>query len=99
MEILKKSENTKIESKKLFGRVDEITFNEKIGVYLVKDDFSVHVMYDSALVDMHSIEQEVLKICSFYINKAEPILDCDLSNIFPTVDRLTIIEEVFEWEL
>ena len=44
------------------GRVDEIYFNEKIGNYLVKDDFGVHIMFDSALLDMtlrkwkHSLE-------------------------------------------
>ena len=51
------------------GRVDEIYFNEKIGNYLVKDDFGVHIMFDSALLDMTLLEQEVLKICSYYISK------------------------------
>ena len=41
---------------------------------------------------------EVLKICSFYINKAEPLLDNDLRNTYPAIDRLRILQEVFDLE-
>ena len=62
------------------------------------DDFGIHVLYDAAFVDMRSIEQEVLKICSFYINKAEPLLDNDLRNMYPSVDRLKILDECLGYE-
>jgi hypothetical protein len=67
-------------------------FNEKLEMYLVKDDFGVHIMYDSALLDMKSFEEEVLKISSYYISKEEPVLDYELKSIFPVVDRIGIIE-------
>ena len=63
------TDNKKEEGKKLLGRVDEIIYNEKVDTYFVKDDFGVHILYDSALLDMKTLESEVLKICSFYINK------------------------------
>lgn len=63
------SDNKKEEGKKLLGRIDDISFNDKFGLYFVKDDFGLHIMFDSALFDMKCLEQEVLKICSFYINK------------------------------
>ncbi len=47
---------------------------------------------------MRSLETEILKICSFYINKAEPLLDNDLKNIYPAVDRLKILEQALDYE-
>jgi hypothetical protein len=44
------------------------------------------------------MELEVVKICSFYINKAEPLLDTDLRNCYPAVDRLRILDEVLACE-
>ena len=47
---------------------------------------------------MRSMEMEILQICSFYINKAEPVFDNDLKNIYPSVDRLKILEEILLFE-
>lgn len=66
----------------------------------MKDDFDKHIMFDSALLDMKLMEEEVLKIVSYYINKQEPILaESDLRNTFPACDRFELIEEIFECEL
>lgn len=60
----------------MLGRVDEISFNDKAGgFYLVKDDFGVNVMYDASFLDMVSLEKEILKTGSFYIQKLEPLID------------------------
>jgi hypothetical protein len=64
----------------------------------VTDDFGVNVMYDTAFGDMRAIEQEMLKIVSFYINKIEPIAEVDLRNIFPSVDRFQVINEIIDCE-
>lgn len=55
-------------------------------------------MYDSAMADMQTLEQELIKICSFFINKIEPITDTDMRNILPTVDRLRMLTEIIESE-
>lgn len=47
---------------------------------------------------MRTMETEILKICSFYVNKAEPLLDNDLRNMYPAVDRLKILDEALKWE-
>ena len=99
LEALKKSDHRKEEAKKLLGRIDDITFNEKCGVYLVKDDFGLHVMFDATFMDMRAMEQEALKICSFYINKQEPVIEQDFRNIYPTVDRLELLGDIFDCEL
>ena len=40
----------------------------------------------------------MLKICSFYINKVEPMQDKDMRNVLPAVDRFALVREVCEWE-
>jgi hypothetical protein len=55
-------------------------------------------MYDATFGDMRAIEQEMLKIVSFYINKVEPIAEVDLRNIFPAVDRFQVISEIIACE-
>lgn len=57
-------------------------------------------MYDSAFLDMKLLEEEVLRVISFYINKQEPVLaESDLRNTFPACDRFELAEEFFEYEL
>jgi hypothetical protein len=96
----KNSDNKKDEGKKLLGRMDQIYFNEVLSMYMVKDDFGKHILFDCALLDMQLMEQEVLRIVSYYINKQEPVLaECDLRNTFPACDRFEILEQAFECEL
>ena len=78
--------------------MDRIYKHEKAGLNLVKDDFGIHVLYDATFADMRSMEFEILKMCSFYIGKAEPLLDNDLRNMYPAVDRLKILDEALEYE-
>ena len=93
MQSNKNQDNKKDEGKKLLGRLDIIYFNETIGYYFVKDDFDKHLMFDSAILDMKLMEDEVLRIVSYYINKQEPILvESDLRTIFPGCDRFELIE-------
>ena len=80
------------------GRVDKIWLDEPNNIYIVTDDYGFNLMYDSTFHDMRAVEQEILKIVSFYINKVEPMQDRDLRNILPNVDRLGIIKEVLHYE-
>lgn len=82
----------------LLGRVDKIVEHEQSKCFIVTDDYGVNVMYDSTFGDMRAVEQELLKIASFYINKIEPIAEIDLRTIFPAVDRFAIITELLSCE-
>jgi hypothetical protein len=82
----------------LLGRVDKIEEHAQSKCFIVTDDFGVNVMYDATFGDMRAIEQEMLKIVSFYINKVEPIAEVDLRNIFPAVDRFQVISEIIACE-
>ena len=78
--------------------MDKIYRHEQTDLNLVMDDFGVHILYDASFADMRSMEIEILKVCSFYINKAEPLLDNDLRNMYPACDRLRILDECMNWE-
>ena len=53
------------------GRVDHFELDEKLNEVYIKDDFGVYILYDCVFQDMQGIEEELIKVCSFYINKAE----------------------------
>lgn len=55
-------------------------------------------MYDCTFADMRALEQELLKIMSYYINKLEPMQDVDLRNVFPAVDRFNLVREIVYYE-
>jgi hypothetical protein len=57
-------------------------------------------MYDSTFADMRALEQEILKIMSYYINKVEEevMYETDLRNVFPCIDRFNLIKEILECE-
>ena len=94
----KDADPKKGESQRVMGRIDRISIDEENDIFICTDDFGFNIMYDCALQDMRALEQEVLKIVSYYINKVEPMQDKDLRNILPVVDRLGIIKEVLFWE-
>ena len=58
-------------SLKLMGRIDKVELNEVKEEVYVKDDFGVYIIYDSVLQDMKGIEDELIKIASYYISKSE----------------------------
>jgi len=60
-------------SSRLLGRIDFISEHESTGCYQVTDDYAVNVMYDATFADMRVLEQEMLKIVSYFVNKLEPM--------------------------
>ena len=62
------------------------------------DDFSINVMYDATFADMRALEQDMLKIMSYFINKLEPMQDTDFRNVFPSVDRFNLVSEIIDCE-
>ena len=81
------------------GRIDSINWSEKDQLYFVKDDFGKNIIFDATFVDMLDLEDEVTKVLSLYINRAEPSVDEDLRTCYPAVDRLRMTEEILDLEL
>ena len=94
----KDADPKKGEAQKLLGRIDRIWLDEQNDHFVVTDDHQFNLMYDCCFQDMRALEQEMLKIVSFYINKTEPMQDRDLRNVLPNVDRLAILKDVLHWE-
>lgn len=51
-------------------------------------------MYDCTFADMRVLEQELIRIMSYYINKIEPMMETDLRNVFPVVDRFNLVKDI-----
>ena len=94
----KDTDPKKGQAQRLLGRVDKIEEHEPSKCFIVTDDYGVNVMYDATFADMRAVEQEMLKTCSFYINKVEPMQDKDMRNVLPAVDRFALVREICEWE-
>ena len=45
---------------------------------MVVDDYGNHVLYDCVFEDMRTVEQHMLQIASFYINKVEPVQEAEM---------------------
>jgi hypothetical protein len=41
----------------------------------VQDDFGINVMYDTSFSDMQALEEELLRIASYFCSKQEPLID------------------------
>ena len=51
-------------------------------------------MYDATFADMRALEQELIRVMSYCINKLEPMTDTDFRNVYPVVDRFNMVREI-----
>ncbi|CDW83349.1 UNKNOWN [Stylonychia lemnae] len=86
------------EGVKLLGRVDHIEVDAKNREVFVKDDFGLYIMYDCSFQDMKDLEEEILKIGSFYIAKHEILINTENEKPYPLIDRLSLMEDLLEME-
>jgi hypothetical protein len=68
----------------------------------VKDDFSIYILYDCVFQDMKGLEEEIVRIGSYYINKSEVLLDptecTSSSRPCPVKDRLEVLDDLLTLE-
>jgi hypothetical protein len=86
------------ESVKLMGRVDLVEVDEKAREVYIKDDFGVYIVYDCAFSDMRDLEDELLKIGSYYISKHESLINTELEKPYPLIDRMSLMEDLLDKE-
>ena len=60
----------------------------------VKDDFGIYIMYDAVLQDMKQMEDDLVKIGSYFIQKQEVLQDSTVEKPFPAKDRLEITHDL-----
>lgn len=82
----------------LLTRMDTYKVTESIKEILVIDDYGMHVMFDCSLADMVALDEQLLKIGTFFVRKNELELDLQSKN-FPLVDRFQLIQDLYVCEL
>lgn len=84
------------------GRIDFIELNEEEMEVYIKDDFGIYIIFDCVLQDMKTLECELSKIASHYLNRTEVLLDPNSlkssDRPFPLKDRMQIIEDLLKKE-
>ena len=87
---------------KLMGRIDFFEVNEALKEVYVKDDFGIYIIYDCVLQDMKFIEQELIKVGSYFLHKSEALLDPEQqvqgNRSYPFKDRLELIDDILKKE-
>jgi hypothetical protein len=99
MERIGNAKHISDEGVKLLGRVDHIEISEKTREVSVKDDFGIYILYECAMQDMKDLEDEMLKIGSYYIAKHEFLVNTELEKAYPLVDRISLLEDLLDKEL
>jgi hypothetical protein len=87
------------EGARLLGRIDHFEISKETREVWVKDDFGIYIMQECAMQDMRDLEEELLKIGSFYIAKHEHLVNTECERAFPHVDRITLLEDLLDKEL
>jgi hypothetical protein len=62
----------------MLNRIDTVEIDASTQEVFIKDDFNIYVMYDSSLADMSVLEEEMLRIGTWYITKLEELYDSDV---------------------
>ena len=84
---------------RLLGRLDHYEIQEKTKQVFVKDDFGIYILYECAMQDMKDLEDELLKIGSYYIAKHEHLVNTECEKAYTLVDRITLLEDLLQKEL
>jgi hypothetical protein len=86
------------QAKRLRGRVCKREFtNDFLDVKIIDED-GTSIMYDTSLHDMVSLEDELIKIGTFYIRKQEYLIDVEIKEPMSSIDRGAICAQILEFE-
>jgi hypothetical protein len=64
----------------------------------VRDDFNIDILYEASLADLHLLEEELLRIGSFYIAKSERLCDTEVERAIMSKDRQGVLNDLLELE-
>lgn len=78
---------------KLIGRADFVELDEQTQEVFVKDDLGIYILYDCALQDMKVLEEELVKTGSYFIHRAETLVDPE-QRALPLRDRQQVAYDI-----
>lgn len=82
---LKKNYNQ--DARKLIGKQDKIEILESEMDIIVSDEYGINIIYEEALNDMLELEEELVKIGTYFIQKHEFVNESDKSQPQSAIDR------------
>lgn len=85
-------------AKRLRGRICKREFNADYTDVKIIDEEGTLIMYDSALHDMVSLEEEMIKVGTFYIQKQEYLIDVEVKEPMASIDRGAVCTDLLEYE-
>lgn len=87
------------DSMKYLNRIDHIEIDEARSEVYVKDDFSIYLMYECSLTDMQILEEELLRIGTYYITKLEDLYDTEIDKVCHKKDRQQVLNDLLNCEM
>lgn len=85
-------------AKRLQNRMDKREFNEDFTDVEIVDDIGITIMYDVVLNDIIDMEDELIKVGTFYIKKQEFVMDSELKEPEPSIDRSEVCMNLLMFE-
>jgi len=86
------------QAKRLRGRICKREFNKDYSDVKIIDEEGTSIIYDSSLHDIVSLEEELIKIGTFYIRKQEYLIDVEVREPMSSIDRGAVSSELLEYE-
>ena len=87
------------DSMRFLNRIDHIELDVAKKEVFVKDDFGIYIMYDCALSDMQAMEEEMLRIGTYYIGKLEDLYDTEVDKVCHKKDRQQVVNDLLNCEM
>ena len=81
-------------SLKMLGRIDFIEINEETEEVYVKDDCGIYILFDCSLQDMKTLEDDLIRTGSYFIQQEEVLVDTTTERPYPQKDRLDILQDL-----
>lgn len=78
--------------------MDKREFNEDFTDVEIVDDIGITIMYDVVLNDIIDMEDELIKVGTFYIKKQEFVMDSELKEPEPSIDRSEVCMNLLMFE-
>ena len=80
------------------GSQDKIVIDEKKKEVLVQDEYGISILYEATLHDMLALEEELIKIGTFYLNEHEFINDSAQIEPLSAIDRGEMTHDLLSLE-
>jgi len=85
-------------AKRLRGRIYKREINSDFTDVKIVDEEGISIMYDASLHDLVSLEEELIKVGTFYIQKQEYLIDVEVKEPVFSIDRGAVWLELLEHE-